>query len=54
MSELVGLEYDINDPYGKTIDAYQACASDLEQLLAHGYARIAIWLTRTPDRARNV
>lgn len=51
LSEFNGLEYDISDPYGKSFDAYQACAADLEQLIEQGYARVSIWLEGKPHRA---
>ncbi|HZQ09022.1 MAG TPA: low molecular weight protein arginine phosphatase [Anaerolineae bacterium] len=46
MSELVGLEYDISDPYGRSLEAYRLCADDLAQLIEQGYARVELWLTR--------
>ncbi|MBI4671604.1 MAG: low molecular weight protein arginine phosphatase [Chloroflexi bacterium] len=49
-SEFCGLEYDISDPYGNSLDAYETCAADLEQLLDRGYARVAIWLEGAPHR----
>jgi protein-tyrosine-phosphatase len=52
ISEFNDLEYDISDPYGKSLDAYQACAADLEQLIQQGYARVPIWLEGKPHRAR--
>jgi|SRR5581483_2075381 protein-tyrosine phosphatase len=51
MSEFAGLEYDISDPYGQSLAAYEMCAADLEQLIKRGYARIPIWLEGTPQRA---
>jgi protein-tyrosine-phosphatase len=54
MSELNQLEYDITDPYGKPLENYRTCASDLQNLIERGYPRLADWLATTPDRARNV
>ena len=43
-SELNGLEYDISDPYGRSLQTYETCADDLGALLERGYPRIADWL----------
>jgi protein-tyrosine phosphatase len=51
ISELIGLEYDVSDPYRKPLNAYQVCAADLEQLIEQGYSRVGIWLEGTPHRA---
>ena len=48
MSELLGVEYDISDPYGKPMDAYEICATDLSEMIDRGYARIPIWLEASP------
>ncbi|OQY95880.1 MAG: hypothetical protein B6D41_05610 [Chloroflexi bacterium UTCFX4] len=44
MSELDNLQYDISDPYGRSLQTYEMCASDLNALIEHGYPRIAQWL----------
>lgn len=46
LSELAGLEYDISDPYGRSLEAYEQCADQLAQLIEQGYMRIAQWLTQ--------
>ena len=51
MSELFGLEYDISDPYGKSIEAYEICATDLSDMIDRGYDRIQVWLVNAPQRA---
>ncbi len=45
MSELKNLEYDIADPYalGQSAD-YEACASELEDLIGDGYDKIKGWV----------
>ncbi len=54
ISELVGLEYDIADPYGGPRDAYETCATDLERLIERGYPHVKQWLTHAPRRLTNV
>lgn len=49
MSELGGLEYDISDPYGHSLETYETCAADLETLTVDGYPRIAGWLDSLQD-----
>lgn len=44
MSELVGQQYDIGDPYGGTLEEYEICAAGLSALVEQGYAQIAEWL----------
>lgn len=44
MSELAGMEYDISDPYGRSLQTYETCAADLTTLIEQGYPRIAGWL----------
>lgn len=53
LSKWNDLEYDIADPYGKTIDAYESCADTIEQLIARGYAQAARWATLSPARIEN-
>jgi protein-tyrosine-phosphatase len=44
------MEYDVADPYGKPIDAYESCAATLEQLVSRGYDRIAASAQSSPAR----
>lgn len=53
-SQLNGLEFDIVDPYGKPLPAYEACADTLEQLIAHGYERVIHWVDSSATRVPNV
>ncbi len=48
MSELVGKQYDIADPYGSALSDYAACANELEKLIENGYERIKSWITPNP------
>ena len=43
MSELGDRLYDINDPYGGSLDEYAHCAQELENLLETGYEKIKTW-----------
>jgi protein-tyrosine-phosphatase len=48
LSELADQQFDISDPYGSTLDDYEACAAELSQLIERGYSRIAQWLALAP------
>lgn len=41
MSELAGLQYDIADPYGGSIEEYETCAAGLADLVEKGYPHLA-------------
>jgi protein-tyrosine-phosphatase len=43
MSELNGRMYNINDPYGGSLDEYSYCAQELEKLIETGYEKIKTW-----------
>lgn len=49
MSELGGLEYDISDPYGHSLQTYETCAADLTTLIERGYLQISDWLGPVQD-----
>ncbi len=40
LTELVGMQYDISDPYGNSLEEYEMCAGGLDSLIARGYARL--------------
>ena len=40
MSQLIGQDYDIEDPYGGSEADYQLCADEIERILADGFARL--------------
>lgn len=42
LSEMIGKEYDIYDPYGGTRMEYAYIAQELEQLIESGYERIVV------------
>ena len=37
LSQLVDRSFDIEDPYGGSLDAYELCATDLQNVLTDGY-----------------
>ncbi len=41
LSELVGMQYDISDPYGSSVDDYETCAAGLAYLIEKGYPHLA-------------
>jgi protein-tyrosine-phosphatase len=47
LSELIGEVYDIDDPYGGSLEDYELCVSDIESILDHGFDR----LIQLSDRA---
>lgn len=54
ISELAGLEYDINDPYGQSREVYRMCARELEQLIARGYPLIHRWVVEAAQTAESI
>ena len=40
LSQLVDRSYDIEDPYGGSLDDYELCATDLQNILTDGYDRL--------------
>ncbi len=40
MSEMVGKEYNINDPYGGPLEVYQTMAQELAEIFDRGFERI--------------
>jgi protein-tyrosine-phosphatase len=40
LSEMIGLRYDVEDPYGGTLEEYRICASEIADLIERGYPRI--------------
>ena len=41
LSQLVDSDSDIEDPYGGSLDDYELCATDLQNILTDGYDRLA-------------
>jgi protein-tyrosine-phosphatase len=41
LSQLIDLDFDIADPYGGSLDDYELCATDLQNILTQGYDRLA-------------
>jgi protein-tyrosine phosphatase len=54
VSELNDLAFDVADPYGKPLGAYEDCADTLEQLIARGYNRAARWVNQSSAPVENV
>lgn len=40
LSQLVDRKFDIEDPYGGTLDDYEVCADDIQNVLTNGWARL--------------
>jgi protein-tyrosine-phosphatase len=40
LSRLLEQSFDIDDPYGGSLEDYELCASNLQEILAQGYARL--------------
>ena len=40
LSRLVEEDYDIEDPYGSSLEEYQLCADDIERILKAGFAQL--------------
>ncbi len=50
VSELIGQQYDIADPYGRSLSEYESCAAELTQLIERGYPRVRQWLALAAPR----
>jgi protein-tyrosine phosphatase len=40
LSQLVDRKFDIEDPYGGSLDDYEVCADDIQKILTNGWARL--------------
>jgi protein-tyrosine phosphatase len=40
LSQLIDRQFDVEDPYGGSLDDYQACADDIQKILTNGWARL--------------
>jgi len=40
LSQLVDRSFDIEDPYGGSLDDYEVCADDIQKILTNGWARL--------------
>ncbi|NTU63877.1 MAG: low molecular weight protein arginine phosphatase [Chloroflexi bacterium] len=47
LSQLVDRTFDIEDPYGGSLDDYELCATSLQDILTDGYDRLAELADRT-------
>lgn len=41
VSQLIDRKFDIEDPFGGSVDDYELCAADLQNILHEGYDRLA-------------
>jgi protein-tyrosine-phosphatase len=46
LSQLIGRKFDIEDPYGGSLDDYEMCAMDLQNILTNGYDRLVELIER--------
>lgn len=47
VSQLIDRSYDIEDPYGGTLDDYTACAAELQSILTDGWPRLIELIDRS-------
>ncbi len=47
MSQLIDRNFDIEDPYGGSLEEYELCATDLQNILTDGYDRLVELLNQT-------
>jgi protein-tyrosine-phosphatase len=40
LSQLIDRSFDVEDPYGGSLEDYEACAADLQNILTDGYDRL--------------
>jgi protein-tyrosine-phosphatase len=41
LSQLIDRQFDVEDPFGGSLDDYELCAADLQNILSAGYDRLA-------------
>jgi protein-tyrosine-phosphatase len=46
LSQLIDRQFDVEDPFGGSLDDYELCAADLQNILSAGYDRLAAMLDR--------
>ena len=46
LSQLINRSFDVEDPFGGSVDDYELCATDLQNILADGYDRLAEMIDR--------
>ena len=52
LSQLVDRKFDIEDPYGGTLDDYEVCVEDIQNVLRNGWSRLVELTDRVvPDRS---
>jgi protein-tyrosine phosphatase len=52
LSQLVDRKFDIEDPYGGSLDDYEVCADDIQKILTNGWTRLVELSNRmAPSRA---
>ncbi len=52
LSQLIDRKFDIEDPYGGSLDDYEVCADDIQKILTNGWARLVELIDRgVPARA---
>jgi protein-tyrosine-phosphatase len=47
LSQLIDRSFDVEDPFGGSVDDYELCATDLQNILSEGYDRLAELADRT-------
>ncbi len=52
LSQLIDREFDIEDPYGGSLDDYELCVRDLQNILTEGYDRLVELSDRTISARR--
>jgi protein-tyrosine-phosphatase len=52
LSQLIDRSFDIEDPYGGSLDDYELCATDLQDILTDGYDRLVELVERTEPAQR--
>ena len=46
LSQLIDRQFDIEDPYGGSLDDYAVCADDIQKILINGWARLGELIDR--------
>ena len=49
LSQLIDRNFDIEDPYGGSLDDYEMCAAELQNILTNGYDRLVGLIDQTAN-----
>ncbi len=54
VSQLIDRNFDIEDPYGGSLDDYELCATELQNILTEGYDRLVAMIDQSRSAQRQM